>query len=86
MATYEQGDHVKVEFPDETTGIGERIWILVESCDEQKRLVFGRLDNEPLNDYGKNVKLGSQVAVSYARVREHRRAADFRLNNGRAIE
>jgi len=26
--------------------------------------VFGRLDNEPLDDYGSLIKLGSQLAVS----------------------
>ena len=52
MALYQHGDYVKVEFPDETTGIGEWMWVRVDGCDEQKQLVFGTLDNEPLNDYG----------------------------------
>ena len=64
MKTYERGDYVKVEFPDETTGIGEWMWVRVESCDDEKRLVFGTLDNEPLNEYHSQAKLGSQLAVS----------------------
>jgi hypothetical protein len=40
-SSYERGDYVKVEFPDETTGIGEWMWVRVTRCDEQKKLVFG---------------------------------------------
>jgi hypothetical protein len=58
VGTYERDDYVKVEFSDETTGIGEWMWIRVEGCDDEKRLVFGRLDNEPLNSYGKNSGAG----------------------------
>jgi hypothetical protein len=32
MATYNVGDHVKVEFPDEATGVGEWVWLRVERC------------------------------------------------------
>jgi hypothetical protein len=35
------------------------------------------LDNEPVNDYSGKVTLGSQLAVSFDNVREHKRAADF---------
>jgi len=78
---YERGDYVKVEFPDETTGIGEWMWMIVDHCDDQKRLVFGRLDNEPVNDYSGKVKTGSQMAVSYAQIREHKKLAEFRSKN-----
>jgi len=78
---YERGDHVKVEFPDETTGVGEWMWMIVDHCDDQKRLVFGKLDNEPVNEYGGKVKLGSELAISYEQVREHKRAADFQVKN-----
>jgi len=44
--TYERGDYVKVEFPDEATGIGEWMWVRVNHCDEKKQLVFGVLDNQ----------------------------------------
>lgn len=53
------------------------MWVRVHHCDDEKQLVFGSLDNEPLNDYAKKVKLGSQLAVSYDKVREHRKASDF---------
>lgn len=49
------------------------MWMVVDHCDDEKRLVYGTLDSEPLNDYGGKVKLGSQLAVSYAQIREHRK-------------
>ena len=75
---YERGDYLKVEFPDETTGIGEWMWIVVDHTDNANGLVYGTLDNEPVNDYAGKVKLGSQLAVSYDNVREHWKAAVFR--------
>jgi hypothetical protein len=57
--TYDPGDYVKVEFPDETTGIAEWMWVRVHHCDEEKQLVFGMLDNEPLNE--DTSELGSEL-------------------------
>jgi len=50
VPTYQPGDYVKVEFPDEATGIGEWMWMRVSRCDDLKQLVFGMLDNEPLGN------------------------------------
>jgi hypothetical protein len=75
--SYERGDYVKVEFPDQTTGIGEWMWVRVTRSDEEKQLVFGVLDNEPLNDYEGTVELGSELAVSYSQIREHRKPTEF---------
>jgi hypothetical protein len=75
---YERGDYIKVEFPDDTTGIGEWMWMVVDHTDDKSNLVYGSLDNEPLNDYGGKFKPGSQLAVSYDNVREHRKASDFK--------
>jgi hypothetical protein len=76
---YERGDHIKVEFKGKGSMPGEWMWVVVQSRDDKKRLVFGTLDNEPLNDYGGKVKLGSQLAVSYDNVREHKKAAEFKM-------
>lgn len=84
MRSYFPGDYVKVEFPDETTGIGEWMWVRVERCDEKERMVFGTLDNAPLNDYAGTVKLGSELAVSYDQIREHKTAAEFRPKSPRS--
>lgn len=74
---YERGDYVKVEFPDETTGIGEWMWMVVDHADEANRLVYGTLNNEPVKDYAGKVEPGSPLAVSFDNVRDHRRADDF---------
>jgi hypothetical protein len=75
--TYAPGDYVKVEFPDKTTGIGEWMWVRVSRCDEKKQVVFGRLDSEPLNDYDGQIGLGSELAVSFSQIREHRKPTEF---------
>ena len=77
MPTYEKGDYVKVEFQDETTGVGEWMWVRVEVCDEKNKVIHGRLDNEPLSDYEGKLHRGSSLIVSYSQIREHRKAADF---------
>jgi hypothetical protein len=77
MPTYEHGDYVKVEFPDEATGIGEWMWVRVNHCDDEKKLVFGMLDNEPVNDYDGKIELGSELAISYAQIRDHKKSTEF---------
>jgi hypothetical protein len=78
MPTYKQGDYVKVEFPDEVTGVGEWMWVRVDSCDDAKRLVFGTLDNVPVNEG--ELRLGSELAISFDQIREHRKDADFNVH------
>jgi hypothetical protein len=81
MPSYLPGDYVKVEFPDEATGVGEWMWVRVEHCDDDERLVFGTLDSEPLNDYAGKMKVGSELGVSYDKIREHKTADEFRPRN-----
>jgi hypothetical protein len=71
MGKYKSGDHVKIEVEDTQLGVGEWMWMLVDESDDQKQLVFGRLDNEPLAN--PDMKLGQRLAVSYTKVREHRK-------------
>jgi len=77
MAKYAPGDYIKVEFPDELTGVAEWMWVRVEICDDKRKVVIGRLDNEPLNEYGGKVKLESELVVSYSQIREHRKPSEF---------
>jgi hypothetical protein len=77
MAKYAPGDYIKVEFPDEVTGVAEWMWVRVEICDDTRKVVMGKLDNEPLNDYSGKVKLGSEIVVSYSQIREHRKPSEF---------
>jgi uncharacterized protein YegJ (DUF2314 family) len=68
---FEPGDHVKVEFKDDRSGECEWMWVEVDRCDEDRRVVFGRLDSQPV--VHANLKLGQQLAVSFDNIREHRR-------------
>jgi len=77
MSTYTPGDYVKVEFRDEATGIGEWMWMRVSCCDGRKQLVFGTLDSERLNDYDGKIDPGSELAVSYSQIREHKTPTQF---------
>lgn len=77
MSVYESGDFVKVEFKDGQSGDNEWMWVRVEYSDDAKRLVFGRLDSQPLLHHGGNLKVGSQLAVSYENVRQHKKASEF---------
>jgi hypothetical protein len=44
---------------------------VVDSSDDEQEIVFGQLDNEPV--VNSDMKLGQQLAVSYEKIREHRR-------------
>jgi len=77
MPKYAPGDYVKVEFQDKITGVGEWMWVRVIRCDEPKQLVFGTLDNEPVNDYNGKIGLGSELAIAYARIKEHKKSVEF---------
>ncbi len=69
--------NIRVEFSDETTGVGEWMWVCVRSCDDAGRIVFGALDNVPVNGFHKRLRPGSELAISFDQIREHRKATDF---------
>jgi len=75
MASFRPGDYVKAEFEDEATGESERMWVQVDSCDDEEGVLFGKLDNEPL--LGRGLHVGDELAVRYDKVVEHRKAEDF---------
>jgi hypothetical protein len=52
------------------------MWVEVDHCDDAQRLVFGRLDNEPLVNAG--LRLGQELAVSYDVIREHMKSSAFK--------
>lgn len=47
----------------------------MDSCGDEAGVLFGRLDNEPL--LGTVLHVGDVLAVSYDKVVEHRKAAEF---------
>ena len=76
MAAYGAGDYGKVKFADENGGESEWMWVRVGYCAEENRGLFGRLDSRPVVLASK-LRLGQEVAVSFANVREHRKPQDF---------
>ncbi len=80
VAQYDRGDYVKVEFQAETPGLpGEWMWVRVHHCDEERQLLFGTLDNEPVVN-PEDLQLGQELAISYGQIREHRKPWEFRKN------
>jgi hypothetical protein len=80
VARYNQGDYIKVEFDSSDNGLpGEWMWVRVHHCDEERQLVFGTLDNEPVVN-ARDLQLGEDLAVSYSKVREHRKPSEFHRN------
>ena len=75
MGRYKRGDSVKIEVRDETKMESEWMLLLVEDSDDEKRLVFGTLDNEPI--VNTDMRLGMELAVSYDNIREHLPASSF---------
>jgi hypothetical protein len=75
---YEPGDFIKVECPDESSGVGEWMWVRVRRCDDTRRVVFGVLDNVPINDKSGKLELGRELAISFSQVREHRKSSEFK--------
>ena len=75
MSTYAPGDYVKAEFRDDKSGESEWMWMKVDVCDDERRLVFGKLDNESVvHSY---MYLGQELAVSYDNIREHMKPEQF---------
>ena len=70
MGKYKRGDFVKIEVRDEGSGPSEWLWLLVDRSDDEQRLVFGKLDNEPI--IATDMRLGQELAVSYDNIRDHR--------------
>jgi hypothetical protein len=78
VARYDQGDYIKVEFDSSDNGLpGEWMWVLVHHCDEERQLVFGTLDNEPVVN-SEDLQRGQGLAIDYGKVREHRKPSEFR--------
>ena len=71
MSSYNHGDHVKFEFKDNRSGEREWMWVEVDYSDDEQRLVFGKLDSQPV--ISTDLKLGQELAVSYDNIRDHQR-------------
>jgi len=77
MGKYQPGDYVKAVFKDDRTDETERMWIKVDTCDDDRRIVFGTLDNEPIAAFLDKLWLGKELAVSYDLIVDHRKSEEF---------
>jgi hypothetical protein len=75
MPSYQAGDHVKVEFLDGRTGESEWMWVRVDSADDRQRIVFGKLDSQPI--VNRDLRLGMELAIDYDKIREHMKPEMF---------
>ena len=73
---FKPGDYVKVEFVEEISGESEWMWVEVSSDDSSNRIVFGRLDSEPV--VNPDLRRGMELAVSYDNIRDHRTSTSFK--------
>jgi hypothetical protein len=70
MGRYSKGEHVKFEVVSAQSGESEWMWLLVDRSDDDRKVVFGRLDSQPI--VMTDMQLGQELAVSYDNVRESR--------------
>ena len=77
MAKYQSGDYVKAVFKDDRSDEAERMWVKVDTCDDERRVVFGTLDNEPIAAFLDKLWMGKELAISYDLIVDHRRSVEF---------
>jgi len=75
MILYQSGDYVKVGFRNDSRSESEWMWVRVSRSDDAARIVFGTLDSESILD--RDLRLGTELAVSYDNIREHMKAEAF---------
>lgn len=46
------------------------------------KVVFGTLDSKPVNDYNARVKLGTEFAIGYNPIRDHKKHLSSGPNDG----
>ena len=76
MSTYEPG-RPRESRTDKESGESEWMWVCVERVDDEHKLIFGRLDSQPLLNHGGKLKLGSRLAVSNEKIREHKKSTEL---------
>ena len=68
MVKYNRGDYVKFELVETGTGQSEWLWMIVEFCDDQASVLFGKLDSVPV--FSTQLRVGQEIAVSLDNVRD----------------
>lgn len=70
---------MKVEFKGESGLPNEWMWVRVETADDGRKIVFGILDSQPISG-ASDLSVGQSLAVSYEKIREHRKPWEFTKN------
>ena len=71
MAQYCYGEYVRIEISSGSVD-PVSVWVRVEHSDDQHRLVYGTVDDQTSNRWGRAFSSGSKLGASYQRVRERR--------------
>jgi len=80
MSRYHPGSFIKAVFEDEKSGESEWMFAKVERAHDALRVIFGRVESEPIAS--PDLKLGMELAVSYDNIRDHRTPTSFNRRNG----
>lgn len=67
VSTYRPGDLLLVRLSSDTAKQPPSVWIRVERCDEQHRIVFGTVDGDSPG-LGKALNCGAKLAAGYHQV------------------
>lgn len=71
VSKYQHGEYVRIEMG--TGGAQARsIWMRVERCDDKRAIVYGTIDDETSQKFGKALRSGAKLGASYRQVREIR--------------
>jgi hypothetical protein len=72
---YNLGDRLRVDLSSETVDSGVSVWICVDHCDDDHEIVFGTIDSDLSQQFGKALRRGAKLAAIYRQVRERQPAA-----------
>jgi hypothetical protein len=67
---YSHGEYVRIEVFGVPRPIS--VWMRVEYCDEKNRVVYGTVDDERSQRFGRTLRSGAKLAATYLQVRERR--------------
>jgi len=64
------GDYVRVGLSWGADYPKGSVWIRVDYCDDQRGIVYGTIDDEPLPQFKHALRQGAKLAASYGRILE----------------
>jgi hypothetical protein len=70
MTIARPGDLLRVQLCTETARQSPSVWIRVERCDDEHRIVYGTIDDESAG-LGRALGRGAKLAASYHQVQEN---------------